>query len=299
MADDLPQELVSAQQKALSKLENARVRRFLTALEEARRELQDAIASAGESEFQAARLPQLLGQIDAIEAQTTARLGRESGTRAVGDMARDHSLQGFSALEPGLSITLQFNFLDAALLERFATANLANITGRTASQINAIRAVLLNRVGVRGMSPSRVARELAGKEGMFTGQYARVETILRTETSTIYNAHKLAATEEANALHGLAFNNRIIETMDLERNHPISRAINGLVQAPGLNFVVPVAKVNAAAAAMGRKSTGGIFWIQKSGFYVGRGLPAHYNERGTVVPSKKPVNVDMSGKALF
>jgi hypothetical protein len=68
-----------------------------------------------------------------------------------------------------------------------------------------------------------------------------------------------------------------------QRNHPFSRAANERVALPQDPFVVPVAEVDAAARAMRRPSSG-VLWARVDGNYVGQNLPAHFNERGRIIP---------------
>jgi hypothetical protein len=76
---------------------------------------------------------------------------------------------------------------------------------------------------------------------------------------------------------------RDVEVFDLKRNHPISRVLDGQTIPVQASFRAPVAQVEAWAARL-RKPSGGIFWREVGGAYVGPTLPAHFGERGVVVP---------------
>jgi hypothetical protein len=66
-----------------------------------------------------------------------------------------------------------------------------------------------------------------------------------------------------------------------------------MVQSLDKAFEVPVSKVRSQAVSMGKSpKIGGIFWTKHGKVYKGMSLPAHYNERGTITPTKKPVNIN-------
>lgn len=71
---------------------------------------------------------------------------------------------------------------------------------------------------------------------------------------------------------------RIHEYIDA-RNHPFSRAADGIMAPPDEPFRVPVAAVAAAAAAMGKKVSG-ITWPLVGEHYEGMHHPAHFWGRG-------------------
>lgn len=81
----------------------------------------------------------------------------------------------------------------------------------------------------------------------------------------------------------------IVEVIDA-RNHPFSRAAHMVKATPKGLFKVPVGDVRKAAAGMGLKATG-ILWPVKDGHYVGRSLPAHYNDRGIIVAAPQSILV--------
>lgn len=124
----------------------------------------------------------------------------------------------------------------------------------------------------------RLKRTLVGKE-------SRAQLIVRMELSRTYNDAALESIREAAAQLPGGMMKRIHETKD-RRNHPFSRAAHGTMAMAGEVFKVPSAAVAAAGAAIG-KSTGGILWDRKGANFVGMNLPAHFGERGRVVPFRK------------
>jgi hypothetical protein len=98
------------------------------------------------------------------------------------------------------------------------------------------------------------------------------------------NATLLEASEAAHvAVPTFGLLKRDVEVFDLRRNHPISRVLDGQTIPVQASFRAPVAQVEAWAARL-RKPSGGIFWPVVKGDYVGLTLPAHFGERGVVVP---------------
>lgn len=98
------------------------------------------------------------------------------------------------------------------------------------------------------------------------------------------NATLLEASQAAEiAVPSVGLLKRDVEVFDLRRNHPISRVLDGMTIPVQASFRAPVAQVEAWAARL-KKPSGGIFWREVGGAYVGSTLPAHFGERGVVVP---------------
>lgn len=104
---------------------------------------------------------------------------------------------------------------------------------------------------------------------------------------TISRAANVTLLEASDAAHvadpSVGLLKRDVEVMDLRRNHPISRVLDGMTIPVQALFHAPASEVERWAARL-RKPMGGIFWRQVGGDYVGPTLPAHYGERGVVVP---------------
>lgn len=283
-----PDDLFHQQERELLRYTDSRVSLFLKRLEEARRELLEAIGAPDSYETQ--RLLNLIAQVDEIGLRTQADLLQmPNAAPELARLSREHLTRSISAVS-GLEVSIAFDALNTDVLQRFSENELKHVTGLVAAEKEKIKSVLFTKIGVKGENPARVARQLAGSDSSFAGRFGHVETILRTETSTIYNAQSLAAIQDANTNYELNLNKRIIETLDAKRNHPISLVLNGMVQEVGKPFKVKVSAVQAAASRLKKgRGTGGIFWPKVGEYYVGEKLPAHYRERGIIVPTEKPV----------
>lgn len=127
-----------------------------------------------------------------------------------------------------------------------------------------------------------VARRLAGPTKSVIANFtSRAALMNRVETWRIYNDGQLEAAEEIEPGPGKKVRRRIDEVLDA-RNHPFSRAANGQTADLGSDFRVSVAEVARWGATL-RKPVSGIFWRRSGASYVGRNLPAHFNDRGRVV----------------
>lgn len=260
-------------------------KRFLDLLDKARSELQAEIASL--ESFELDRTLNLIAQIDDIERKALKDIQSTGpASTRIGDMVLQHQNESFKAL--GANVHLNFDIINPKTLQKFSQLELNKVKGITTDSINTIRGILFTKIGVEGESPRVVARELAGKEGLFTNNYGRLENIVRTESSTIYNAQKLETMDYANSI-GVEINKKIIETIDYKRNHPISPVLNGMIQKVSEPFKVSVSSVRASARGMKRKGLSGVFWREQDGFFVGNNLPAHYMERGVIVSTMEPV----------
>lgn len=124
-----------------------------------------------------------------------------------------------------------------------------------------------------------IARRLAGRTqtAITVRRTNRTDTIVRTEIMRTYNEGQVKAAKSANR----PTMKRIDEVFD-RRNHPFSRAAHGTRAELDAPFRVPAAEVRSHAQGMGKSSTG-VFWPLKGGFYVGANLPAHYSDRGRIV----------------
>jgi hypothetical protein len=282
-----PDELFHAQEREVGRYTDQRVKRLLAMLESARRDLRGVIAEP--ESFTAQRVLSLTQQIDDISRQLRGQVQQiGASTYDLAQMTKRHLEASIAAIQPNVQIAI--GALNTDSLMRFSMNELENVTKITDQGLATIKSVLFTKVGVQGQNPAQVARQLAGKDGMFAGKFGHIETIMRTETSTVYNAQSLSGIEFANNNFDLALNKRIVETIDSHRNHPISQVLNGQVQAVDGEFRASVSAVAAKAAKL-HKGTGGIFWPIKGGYYVGQRLPAHYRERGIVTPTEREINV--------
>lgn len=282
------------QEAELARYTEKRAREFLRVLENTRARLQAEITDL--ETFDQRRTLSLIQQIEEMIGDTERQL-KQLGTadRPLAEMVQRHTEATVEAITSS-RVALTFDRINPDVIRQFALNELDKVTGLTKLEMKSIKNILLNRVGVKGENPTKVARAIVGKGSPFHRRFGHVETILRTETSTIYNAQSVQAIKASNEDYDLGLNKRIVETLDNRRNHPISQVLNGQV-APvmmpdgdvGL-FKAKVSDVNARAAALG-KSSSGIFWIQSGGYYIGEKLPAHYRDRGIVTATERHVNV--------
>lgn len=155
-------------------------------------------------------------------------------------------------------------------------ATVDSVVSRTVADLQR-RAVLAMR-----RAPNVVARILAGRRRSRTEFFGRqVALVARVESFRAYNETVVDGARADQATGRRKFRKRISEVRD-RRNHPFSRAANGVTAPVNQPFKVPQIAVRNAASAMG-KSASGIFWPVDRGNYVGYSLPAHYNDRGRVI----------------
>jgi hypothetical protein len=283
MSDDI----FRRQEAELFELGGQRVKKFIRLLEEARIQLKNELNDI--NSLTPSRFETLSSQLDQIEADLLRnfnRVGLADGP--LSELVKKHLSESLPLIDVKASIS--FDRVDSRILADIADSFLGNIKNVTADQVEIIRKNLFASIGVKGEGVRDVAKRLASPGGEFAGQYWRVENIVRTETSTIYNARHLQGIREASERAGVVINKKIVETIDDSRNHPISQILNGMIKPPEEPFRVPVAAVAKVAKRL-KRSAGGVLWPVADGHYVGQNLPAHYRERGVVTPTRdKPVN---------
>jgi len=282
-----------AQVQELAKFEDARVNRYLRYLDDARKaigaEIRGAEQGAGYE-----RLRSLSKQIDGIAASLEADFkGEIDVSKSLARLVAEHQSAALSVFA-GEAFTVSADVLSSPLLASISEAGLYQITSLARNEVQSIKSVLFTRVGVLGENPRQVAKDITGPESLFAKRFSTVENILRTETNTIYNDQRLTSLDIANDQYDLGLNKRIMEKLDTERNHPISRVLNNQVRKAKDPFTARVSDVRAQLRIIGRKMSShsldrSIFWPKKGEFYVGQNLPAHYRERGVMVPTQLPV----------
>lgn len=125
---------------------------------------------------------------------------------------------------------------------------------------------------------SDLAQQLAGAEGsVASSRRGRTANAVDSDAALTYAGTSQAYMDQI-AAEGLL--KQDVEVID-QRNHPISRVLNGQAVPIGKPFRAPVGDVRSAAAAM-RRPMGGIFWPEIDGAFEGMTLPAHFGERGRV-----------------
>lgn len=284
-----PDELFRAQEADLDRYATARELQLVRMLERARKEMQAEISDI--DSFTARRVSALTKQIDDIVAdlkKDVLSIGESASDLA--EMTQVHLQTSLTAIT-GLEISVGLDVLNVDILRRFSENNLIHVTTLIQAEKETVKSVLFSKVGVLGQNPRKVAKELMGADSRFANRYGVLENIFRTESSTIYNAQSLTGIQSANQEHGLSLNKRIVETIDNKRNHPISQLLNNKVQAADKPFRIKIADVQRRGKIL-KRSAGGVLWPKEGAYYVGQKLPAHYRERGVVVPTEREINVE-------
>lgn len=299
---ELSDDIIGRQELEVRAYADKRAARFIKYLEEARKdillEVQELAASVGEEQASRSRLVKVLAQLDDIKLEAQKNiLSVGPSDEYIAKLTQSHMESNLLEVV-GVKIALPLDSINPRLISLFAQNELEKVgKDMVSQQINIIKSALIRDVGAKGLNPRTIAKDLVGHDsGLFKGMYARLQTIVRTESATIYNEQILESIKVAKAT-GAELRMKISEHMDDSRNHPISQVINNQVREVGDPFRAKVADVKAAAkriaAGAGRKPSRSlgksIFWPEVDGYYVGRNLPAHYNERGRLVPTQKEV----------
>jgi hypothetical protein len=274
-------------EKQADLIADKRVLEFLSTLERARADI--SLALLDTTEWDRARLIRLMKEIDRINIECEKRLRAIKPVNTdTAKLAAETSGNIIAILDSAPDYKIAFGRLETNILQAFADATLDKVTGDVSAHINTIKVAIFNKIGVQGNNSTQVAKELLSENSVFTGKYAHVETIIRTETSTIYNEQSLESLRVSNDGRKNPFKKRIVETLDKNRNHPISRVLRGQVKPVDEPFTATVAEIEAAAKAIGKKSgyLSGILWSLNGSTYSGMNLPAHYRERGVIVPNR-------------
>ena len=216
----------------------------------------------------------LLGLDGLLEALSARLLLNMSQTlRLTHALALQHHLEIAALQGAGLDLSpvrarVLAALADTTLVEQYSAGLYAKGTQE------AIRNGLISAV-LRGQTQEETAKTLSALTSV---SKARGDLIVRMEMARAYSVAAETAAEESPG----TWDKMIVEVID-SRNHPFSRAANGTKALPGERFKVSASDVRAAARAMGRR-VGTVLWPESGGFYRGSHLPAHYNDRGRVIP---------------
>lgn len=288
-----PDDLFFKQELELQRYADRRTTETLRLLNVSRRDLQSVIAA---TEWEKQRIGGLMDQIDGIILDMRRDLSQipQSADALAGIVkAQQELVVPIITGTPGIQI--EFNAVNMDTIRAFSRNELSKVTSIAVEEVQTVKSILFSRVGVQGLNPRQVARELAGPEGLFVRRFGIIENILRTEVSTVYNEQKLLSIIETNDKYDLELNKKILETVDDRRNHPISQVLNGQVQTPREKFRAKVSDVSKVAKRIKKSaSPNSIFWPKKNEFYVGDRLPAHFRERGIIIPTDEPPNAPPS-----
>lgn len=300
-------DLIERQADELARLDDREVRALLRALDDSRRDLGDRLRAIGpgKTTFTSHRLRVALVQVQTAQAELQDRLGRQldASIRAVDDKALAHTLAVIRRAER--------KFTDAGgAIEFSALRKMASSRDLQLSQVSAS----LNRYGTAlvedihrqlvlgvtsGDTLDELTKRIAGTDGLFAASSGRAELIARMELNAAYNRATQDTIEELAA--GDAPDDpdpmlrKACEFRDL-RNNAISRVLDGMVVGIKDPFRVSVAvvqaehaKLNAArkAARLPTRRLGGIVWPVRGANYVGFNYPAHFRDRGRIVPWRR------------
>jgi hypothetical protein len=294
----------------LEKLHDAEARRFLRTFDGARREMAEnlgELVKSGAAEkypYTAQYQRTMLAQVESGSTVLRRRLGSQLSDAA--------ERQKGAALDDLLGTIRQFepDFVDAAgqvqveALRRMTESQGLLLHNYSIQRYGATVVAEMQRaltVGLAmGATPRQLVERLAGPDGVIAGMRRRAELIVRMELNSAFNRYHLDAIKGSAAVldRGLAADDpdrmmkKADEFTDL-RNHAISRVLHGQVQDVDEPFRAPRAKVAAeheaiqaarVAARLKRRRLSGILWPLTGEFYEGMNYPAHFWERGRIVP---------------
>jgi len=291
--------LLDDQARALDAMQDADAAQTLRALNDARRALREqmeALRVTGGDRVQRWTMQHyrvMQAQVDAGIAQLTRRLTTEmdSASVALGKLAANNMLAVIRANEPEFTdvgnrieyrVLARLNQEQGLLLHRYSVQTY----GQTL--IASIQREMAAGVA-RGLSiPQMTDRITSTDRSVFGVLRGRAELIARMESNNAYNAMHHASLEEAAAI--LDDPGQVEDRLQRQANEymdgrttPISHAIDGMVTDINKPWRVPVARVQASAAAL-KKPVGGVLWPEVGGFYVVGNYPVHFGERGREVP---------------
>lgn len=300
-------ELIERQADEIAAFDEREVKAFLRAMDDARRSLRDRLQALGDGKttFTAQRLRTALVQVEAAQLELQDRLGRQLGAsiEAVDRKGLAHTLaivrkaerkfrDAGGAIEFGAlrkiseSRDLQLMQLQTSL-RRYG-----------AEVVDKIHRQLVLGV-VSGDSLDQLTDRIARTDGVFAANSGRAELIARMELNAAYNRstqdtiEELAASDDPNDPDPML--RKACEFRDL-RNNAISRVLDGTITAVKSPFRISVAevqvehaKLNAqrAAARLPTRRLGGIVWPIVGANYVGFNYPAHFRDRGRIVPWRR------------
>lgn len=287
-------DLLTRQDLELERLSDAQARRCLATLNDVRRALREQLLRIDETAtpYSAQQARVMLAQVDSAAHRLSVRLGDlvTSAQTTAGQMALRHMLAVIRANEPlfvDAGNRIEFAAMqrilqpDALLLHQHSLVRYGRqVVDRIARDIAAGLA--------SGKSIPQITETVCGTVGTLARNGGSAELITRMEISRAYNDKTQASLEEAAAIidePGTTdpLGRQIVELRD-KRNHPFSRAADGITAKLREPFRVSVAAVDAAASALGVRRVSGILWPQEGAFYVGGNYPAHFNERGRIAP---------------
>lgn len=288
--------MLEQQDREFQRLTDEQTRAFLKVFEHARRELLEELELLEDSggdlamPFTAQRMRVMLAQVEQGVERMQDRLGvvLTQAERQQQKLALAHLIQTIEAhegslLEAGPRINLEaLRQLESRKSLQLWKHSLRRYGADVITDIHRELAVAV----VRGQTYREMTRRVAGKSSLIASKKGRAQLIVRMETSRFYNDAHLQGIETANDELDPEGLDPVLKKADEftdKRNHPFSRVLGGQAVAANAPFRVSIAKVKIEAEAMGR-SASGVVWTTSGGDYIGHNLPAHYNDRGRIIP---------------
>jgi hypothetical protein len=305
-------DVLDRQAEELERLERNEARHLLKATEQAARELADELdrleqVGGGES-FTAQHLRVMLAQTDAAIAKMRQTAGQalRGQMAAVYAIGAQHAIQIIASQEPHL--VEAGGVMEVAVMRRLDELNGLQIHRFALERYGADVADRIQRELVAGYAKGNTYRQLRrrlldAEDGPLVPTVSRAQLVVRMESNAAYNRANQAALEEVAAETdwdgtGDPLMKQADETRD-RRNHPISRAVDGMISPLDEPFRVSVAKVEAALAELNaqrsRTKSGkarkpmrlsGVTMRREGGDFVGN-YPFHMGERGRQVPYRR------------
>jgi len=297
---------IAAEQAAETDRAVARIERRARALHEAyRREIIAALVDAGiasSAEVTPASIAPVLPALQAIADRYAETMRRQlaADLASVSELAAGHVLAVFREYEPGIThdaepeppaddpvaafmVTRMWRQQAGDVEARARVAASGHLPGfllvrnATAVEASATSAMQARARMVADMEARRVYSERVRREV----EAAQARAVRRDQAAPALEPDAPVANPPPTAAAD-PYLLRIAEIFD-NRNHPISRVLHGKIARIGEDFTASVAEVRTQAALM-KKRMGGIVWMQRGGQFVGRTLPAHYADRGRIMP---------------
>lgn len=281
------------QESVLADYADSRANTVARLMAEARAKIESEILSLDPDDVDTVqRLRKLLKDIDRVKRELEEGIF-DMGTsdEYIGKLVSRQASEGLSIVS-GSTLTLGLDDVNSRTIALFSQNELDKVGSIAQTAIQELKSDLMTEIGIKGRNPRAVAKDIFSRYGV---RQSTMQTIVRTESSTIYNAQHLESIHYANKI-GVEMRKKITEHIDLMRNHPISLVTDGLVQEYDAEFKVKESDVIDASKRVHSRTRSrlgiekSIFWRKEKGIYVGNNLPAHYNERGRIVPTRSNVN---------
>ncbi len=297
-------ELLDEQDAELDQLTERELQKFLVVYTAARQRLRDRIEALGDKdlEFTRQHLMVMLAQSERgiSKMERELKVALDEGVMASRERGLEHLLEMIRANEPEFRDT--GSRIERQVLRRFQEDRGLLVHKYSAQRYSA--SVLediqreLSLGAATGETIPQVRDRLAATMDVRASQ---ASTIVRMEMNKAYNeGHR----ESGEAAHQVLdepgetdpLMRRAVEFLDM-RNNAISRALDGQVAPYDQPWRVSVAAVQAEHVKLQaerrarklpvRSKVSGIVWPIVDGYYVGMTYPAHFNDRGREVSTRR------------